>query len=561
MWIIYILLTCFISVARKTHCQSDGSFPTAHIRNGTVIGRYLPSFNQDLFLGVPFANAPRLANPTPLTQAWHSPLPATSYGPICYGFGSNALLNLTQSEDCLNLNIIRPAACDPDAKVPVLLWLYGGGWRQGGSADPLFNLSYVVQTSMENGQPIMAISANYRLSFLGFPGGNESQAAGITNLGLKDQRMALHWLQENVAAFGGDPRKVTIWGESAGAFSVAQHLIAYGGTGGEELFRGALMASGFETGLSFSSASATQAGYDKIVASANCTDAADTLACLRAAPLEAIYSVEDTTGSAWWPVIDGDFIRRRPAAELAAGHVTRVPILLGSNSDEGFFVVNALGFAPNSTATLTGLLARALPALNSTIINAILTAYPEGGPAPPYSLPPDYPWCAALAAANLSCGSEYRRTAAILGDYFVTAPRRYMASEWARLGLPAYSYRFDTDPTAIPIAFWHGLGPGFATHGADVPYEFGLPGGFTTSIDFYPPVKDVPTHRYLSHVMVSKWVAFAHSGDPNAVTGECRAPATGSVIADFSRQSSMLRTGRHTVNPRPIWSSMRQTRR
>ena len=416
IWIDFVLLSCFLSLVSNAHCQSDGRTPTAHIRNGTIVGRYLPLFNQDLFLHVPFANAPRLANPTPLTRAWHSPLPATSYGPTCYGFGSNTLLNLTQGEDCLNLNIIRPAGCDADVKLPVLLWLYGVGYRQGASADPMWNLSYIVQTSAENEQPIMAVSANYRLSFLGFPGGNQSQVACITNLGLKDQRLALQWLQENVAAFGGDPRKVTIWGESASGFSMAQQLIAYGGKGGEELFRGAVMVSGFETGPSFGPASAKQAGYDKIVARANWTGVADTLACLRAAPLEAIYSVEDITGSSWTPVIDGDFIRQRPPAEFAAGNVARVPILLGGNSNEGLFIVNTLGFSPDSTATLTGLLAQVLPALNSTVREAILAAYPENAPAPPYSLPPDYPWCAALAAANLSCGAEYRRTAAIVGD-------------------------------------------------------------------------------------------------------------------------------------------------
>ena len=494
--------------------------PSANIRNGTVKGRHLPEFEQDLFLGIPFAQAPRLDNPVPINVSWPGPFRADEYGPTCYGFGSNPLLNLTQSEDCLNLNVVRPSDTEPDAALPVLFWMYGGGYRQGSSADPMWNLSYIVQTSVENKQPMIAVSINYRLSFLGFPGGNETLAAGVTNLGLKDQRIAMRWVQENIGAFGGDPRKVTIWGESAGSYSASYHLIAYGGIGGENLFRSAILVSGFESGLSPVPPSRGQAGYDAIVANANCSGAVDTLACLRSAPFDAIYTTEDE-GFSWNPVLDGDFFRTYPAVELSSGNVVRVPIILGSNSDEGLFLVTAAGAVPNTTAQLGGLITGLLPALPNTTVNDLLAAYPDSAPEPPYSLPPSFPWCDSLAATtDLACGSEYRREAAILGDYFADAPRRFMASQWARLGLPTYSFRFDTDPTSVPIRNWIGLGPGFATHGSELAYEFRLPGGFTTPIDFYPPVKNVSTHLYLSKVIVSKWIAFAATGDPNAITCE-----------------------------------------
>lgn len=193
--------------------ESQITVPRARIKNGTVNGRHLPSFDQDLFLGVPFADAPRLANPTPLNKSWDTPFDASAYGPTCYGFGSNQLLpqiNASQSEDCLNLNIIRPSGIRPNKPLPVLVWIYGGGYRQGASADPMWNMSYIVQTSVENEQPIIGVSINYRLSFLGFPSGQDVMDAGAANLGLKDQRMAFEWVQENIGAFGGDPSKVTI---------------------------------------------------------------------------------------------------------------------------------------------------------------------------------------------------------------------------------------------------------------------------------------------------------------------------------------------------------------
>ena len=121
------------------------------------------------------------------------------------------MLNLTQSEECLNLNIIRPVDINPDTKLPVLLWIYGGGYRQGSSADPMWNMSYIVAQSVAQGQPILGLSINYRISFLGFPSSQEVVSAGVANLGIKDQRASLQWVQENIAFFGGDPSKVTIW--------------------------------------------------------------------------------------------------------------------------------------------------------------------------------------------------------------------------------------------------------------------------------------------------------------------------------------------------------------
>ena len=517
---ILACLSILLSTISHAHAQSP---PSAHILNGTVRGRYLPDFDQDLFLGIPFARAPRLDNPTPINASWTAALEASSYGPTCYGLGSNILLNLTQSEDCLNLNIIRPAGAAPNASLPVLFWIYGGGYAQGSSADPMWNLSYIVQTSVENEQPVMAVSINYRLSFLGFPDGKEVLDAGVTNLGLKDQRMGMQWVQENIAAFGGDPEKVTVWGESAGAYSIALHLVAYGGEGGEDLFRGAILVSGFETGGGSQRALVNQKGYDAIVAKTDCSNATDSLACLRSAPLEAMYSTETTVGNSWAPVIDGDFIRDYPPVELISGNVARVPVILGSNSDEGLFVQTLLPSVPNTTAETASMLSALFPTLPNDTVNALLDAYPEGAPAPPYSLPASFPWCESLTATtNLSCGAQYRRSAAILGDWFSHSSRRFMASQWARLNLTAYSFRFDTAPTSIPIVNWIGLGPGFATHGSELAYEFRLPGGFTTSIDFYPPVKNGSTHLYLSRAIVSKWIAFATTGDPNSITRKFR---------------------------------------
>ena len=123
--VVLSLLLLHFNVINGIILNSSTS-PTAQTLNGTYQGRHLSEFDQDLFLGVPFASAPRLDNPLSLNTTWLGKRDASEYGPTCYGFGSNTLLNLTLSEECLNLNIIRPSGTKADEKLPVLLWIYGG---------------------------------------------------------------------------------------------------------------------------------------------------------------------------------------------------------------------------------------------------------------------------------------------------------------------------------------------------------------------------------------------------------------------------------------------------
>ena len=138
-------------------------------------------------------------------------------------------MGVIPSEDCLYLNVIRPSGISDNASLPVAVWIHGGGLYDGSTADKNYNLSYIVQNSVDIGQPMIAISIQYRLAAWGFLGSQEALDAGITNIGFKDQRLSLHWVNENIAAFGGDPSKVTIWGESSGAQSVGAQLLAYSG--------------------------------------------------------------------------------------------------------------------------------------------------------------------------------------------------------------------------------------------------------------------------------------------------------------------------------------------
>ena len=146
------------------------------------------------------------------------------------------------SEDCLYLNVIRPAGYE-NQNLPVGIWIHGGGLSMGGTRDERYNLSFIVDNSVQIGKPIIGVSIAYRLTAWGFLQSSEVSGSGNTNIGLRDQRLALHWLQENIHAFGGDRSKVTIWGESAGAGSVGWHITAYNGRD-DGLFRAGIMESG-----------------------------------------------------------------------------------------------------------------------------------------------------------------------------------------------------------------------------------------------------------------------------------------------------------------------------
>jgi carboxylesterase type B len=206
--------------------------PSARIKDGLIMGSTTNTV--DSFLGVPFADPPvgnlRLRRPQRLSKSLGTfnattipracpqkaltgelPILKTLPTEVAYIYTSyNTTIPVT-GEDCLTLDIRRPANVSADAKLPVLFWIYGGALEDG--ATVINDQSVVVARSVEVGEPIIVVSVNYRLNTFGFLGGKELKAEGNTNLGLRDQRLALEWVQENIKAFGGNPDKVTLWGQ------------------------------------------------------------------------------------------------------------------------------------------------------------------------------------------------------------------------------------------------------------------------------------------------------------------------------------------------------------
>ncbi|KAF8873612.1 Alpha/Beta hydrolase protein [Mucidula mucida] len=286
--------------------------PSVKIVNGTLHGMNLKApFEQDSGVGV-------------TDEGWD----ATSYGRSCPQYGAFCAREY-QSEDCLTLNVVRPNIDLRD--LPVLVWIYGGGFSGGSTFSPVYNLRYIVQESIELGEPIIAVSIIYRLPTFGFLASAEVVASGNANLGLRDQHLALPLDTGEYRVFW---RRSKHSHESAGAYSVGLQALAYGGgkDGETDLFRGAIYESGAALGSCADDVEHTQASYDDIVHQIGCDSSFDTLDCLRATPYDVLYTAY-ALKFGFGPVVDGAFIPDFPSKLLSTGQLdTNIVGLVGANT-------------------------------------------------------------------------------------------------------------------------------------------------------------------------------------------------------------------------------------
>ncbi|KAI0690024.1 carotenoid ester lipase precursor [Cerioporus squamosus] len=481
-WSATILLQIWVASA----LQNRGS---SHVQldKATVVGATQGS--TESFLGVPYAHAPvgdlRLRLPQ-LIDSYNGTIDATAFGNQCIqqaaplgpnipsevleglqtlGTVFDTNVDVPQSEDCLNLNIIRPAEVSPHEKLPVLFWMYGGAFADGSNAMAKYNGTLIVQRSIDIGEPVIWVAVNYRLHAFGFLGGREVKEAGIGNLGLHDQRTALRWVQKFIPSFGGDPKKVTIWGESAGSMSVFFQLSAnYGNPDG--LFRAGIMSSGSSVPTGEVTDADVQGTYDLVVQQVGCSGASDTLACLRTVPAESLLAAANNTPSAngfqglampWMPHADGVFVTQRPQELVERGILANVPFIIGDVQDEGtLFSLGNLNITTEQELT-DYLKTIWFPGASSRDLEKILKLYPsdpaEGSPFG--------------TGTTEAFTSQYKRIAAIQGDWFFHAPRRQLLD---RFSSTRATYNFLSARTNLS-------GIGYA-HGTDLLNAFG-PGDMT----------------------------------------------------------------------------------
>ncbi|KAG9530906.1 carboxylesterase, partial [Aureobasidium melanogenum] len=487
-------LTFILSLATLVPSVVSASPPIVTIKNGTVQGRHSAEWNQDFFLGIPYAQPPlndlRFRWPQPINMSFQGVFDASRYGYSCYQYGSN--FNL--SEDCLTINVVRPSGYG-NKKLPVLVWIYGGGLTLGSTADPQYNLSGIVETSTLTDNPFIAVSMNYRLGVWGFLNTPAVHAEGSSNAGLLDQRLGLRWVQENIAAFGGDPTRVTVWAESAGAQSIGLHLVSYGGRN-DNLFHAAILESGGPEGASLNTLPFYSAATDNLTRTVGCprtwTDPSQ-LACLRNLSSEALFASNYTV--VWNPIVDGDFLTDYPSSLLARDKFIRVPLITGANTDEGVsFSVQNLN---TTTDVYNSLFYWRNYALSPPSIRRLLQLYPNS-PAtePPYS-----------NHANVTYpafGQQWRRSAAIGGDLVMIAQRRKVAELYSEAGQKVFSYRFDT-----PL--YNATVPGSVKHFDNVMFSFQNISGAMG------PLPQYQYYRTLSTGIGKLYANFVGTHNPNGV--------------------------------------------
>lgn len=248
-----------------------------------------------------------------------------------------------ETEDCLFLNVFVSGEVNPQAKMPVVFWIHGGGYVAGGAVgNPGEDLI------PEAGFGIVVVVIQYRLGVFGFLPGSEVKKNGALNAGLLDQQAALRWVQKNIHLFGGNPEMVTIWGESAGAGSVLQHMVAHGGNTQPPLFRNAITSSTFLPSQYNFDDSVPEQLYSEFVQQTGCANATDTFQCLVGVDAGTLEGANvDINESGFFgtfvmvPVVDGELIVERPIETILKGKLNAKNYLAMTNTFEGRIFVNA----------------------------------------------------------------------------------------------------------------------------------------------------------------------------------------------------------------------------
>ncbi|KAG7095877.1 hypothetical protein E1B28_006567 [Marasmius oreades] len=246
------------------------------------------------------------------------------------------------SEDCLFINVQYPGTTIPKEKLPVLVYIHGGGYILGGAN--LYDGSYLVEQS---NQGAVIVVMQYRLGLFGFLAGDEVKKDGALNAGLLDQDYALRWVRNHISQFGGDPERVTLWGKSAGGGSVLQQVIAHDGNTKPQLFRAAITSSPYLPAQYKYNAQIPKELYKQVVDAVNCGNARDTLACLRRADTKPLQDINTKINEAGFfgtftfvPVVDGKFIVQQPIEAMKQGKVNGERLYAVSNLNEGDMYVD-----------------------------------------------------------------------------------------------------------------------------------------------------------------------------------------------------------------------------
>ncbi|KAJ7730448.1 putative lipase [Mycena metata] len=506
-----------LSAAALLHYTAVTATPIAVDSTNNVTYQGLVRNGIEVFLGIPFGQDTGGANRFKPPQPWAPPagslVDATAYGVACpQPVHESGVLSLTPvtniSEDCLNLNIARPSGVDAGAKLPVIAWIYGGGFSSGFNEEQSTAPDGMILESVQNGLPIIHVAMNYRLGVFGFAASKALLEEGSSNAGLRDQRLALEWVRDNIQYFGGDPNTVTIFGQSSGGLAVGMQIMAYGGAKPVPFERAIPESQFLEPGITGNfTRDAMQAVADLVGCNTTDLQSAETAACLRGLDVETLNNasiavtsaqgdISHNVGDIWLPVMDGDFLPAAPSELIRSGRFANVTVLSGWTQDDvTFFTDINIATAEDTHDFIESY----LPDLSSTNLEHLLSLYPVTE----FTVNP---------SANLS--SEFYRSATIFRDILMMCTAMWYGEAIAGKGNDVYHYDWNQTiltPRLEAISHTSGLG---VIHTSEFAYIFGNLSHYDDGQEpFLPSSRDWA----LETRGTRSWSTFASLGRPGVV--------------------------------------------
>lgn len=484
------------------------------------------------FYGIPYGQdtsgenrfkPPRLYVPSP-----GSVIDATIPGIACpqpLGSSSPPLSqgNVTKvSEDCLNLNIVRPKLNETHAfqKLPVMVWIHGGkpkpfaaidladrwagSFWWGSNMEPTFKPDGLVRQSVEGGHPVIHVAMNYRLGFFGFTRSNSLKEEGSENAGLRDQRLAIEWVRDNIDIFGGDPESITIFGQSSGGLAVGLHVLAYGGKKPLPFQRGIAESQSLEPGITGNfSRDALSALVNFVGCNATDLQAPETISCLRGMDTETLLNASITTyasdighnvGDIWLPVVDGDFLPAPPSQLIDEGRFGNVSFMTGWTQDDLNFYTDVSIATSGDTYDFVR---SYLPAMLEDSLENLLDLYPVAEFAPP-------------PETNLT--AEFYRSARIFRDILMVCPSLYLGAAIHKT-YTAPVFHYDFNQTILDPILEHTINVSHlgVVHTSEFAYVFGNVEAYNNSGN---PINLTASDYALQERASRSWSAFASVGHP-----------------------------------------------
>ncbi|XP_068116879.1 fatty acyl-CoA hydrolase precursor, medium chain-like [Hyperolius riggenbachi] len=447
------------------------------------------------FYGIPFAKSPtgplRLAAPEP-PEPWSSVREASTYPAMC--LQDPQVLNelndsfkfefqTSFSEDCLYLNLFTPSKRKSDVKLPVMFFIHGGGLQMGGTV--LFEGSALCAS-----EDVVVVVPQYRLGLLGFFSTEDGQATG--NYGFLDQVKALEWVRDNIENFGGDPKSVTVFGESAGGFSVSALMLSPLARG---LFHRGIAESGVVDSFLFEDKHKDLSKIRNLVANLSSCDAASLVDCLRKKSEAEISTISQGLGPVmFFARVDGEFLTRSPEEMLLQKDVAPVPFMIGVNNHEcGWMLPKALKVSGlidgmDKTVTRAALEKMFVLKVQPDAVPLVMDEYFHGVEDP-------------LKIRDIFLD--------LCGDLSFVMPALRVANYHRDSGFPVYFYEFQHRPS-----LFKGQRPDFvkADHGDELFFVTGGP--FLRDGVLFSGLY-TEEEKLLSKTVMKYWANFARSGDPN----------------------------------------------